>query len=102
ALHTSDRLGLERFVSMQNHYNLAYREEEREMLPLCAREGIGVMPWSPFARGFLTRPVDEIDATNRSETESLLFEYPYREGGGEPINERIEELAAEKGVSMAQ
>ena len=53
ALHLADRLGLTRFVSMQNHYNLVYREEEREMLPLCARGGIGVIPWSPLARGFL-------------------------------------------------
>jgi len=56
ALHTSDLLGYERFVTMQNHYNLVYREEEREMLPLCQREGVGVMPWSPLARGYLARP----------------------------------------------
>ena len=52
-LHTSDRLGLARFVTMQNHYNLVYREEEREMIPLCLDEGIGLIPWSPLARGFL-------------------------------------------------
>ena len=52
-LHASDALGLARFVTMQNHYNLVYREEEREMLPLCREEGIGVIPWSPLARGFL-------------------------------------------------
>src|SRR6476469_152859 len=52
-LHTADRLGLTRFVSMQNHYNLVYREEEREMLPLCRAEKIAVIPWSPLARGFL-------------------------------------------------
>ena len=52
-LHTSDRLGLARFVTMQNHYNLVYREEEREMIPLCRDEGIGLIPWSPLARGFL-------------------------------------------------
>jgi aryl-alcohol dehydrogenase-like predicted oxidoreductase len=54
SLYISDRLGLERFVSMQNHYNLAYREEEREVLPLCREEKIGVMPWSPLGRGFLS------------------------------------------------
>jgi aryl-alcohol dehydrogenase (NADP+) len=54
ALHTSEKLGLERFVSMQNHYNLLYREEEREMIPLCKEEGIAIIPWSPLARGFLT------------------------------------------------
>ncbi|WP_227356808.1 aldo/keto reductase [Haladaptatus salinisoli] len=102
ALHASDRLGLDRFATMQNHYNLVYREEEREMLPLCDREGIGVVPWSPLARGYLTRPHEEIDATLRGETEEHMYEHPYREGGGPEINERVQELAAEKGVSMAQ
>jgi len=102
ALHTSDREGLARFSTMQNHYNLAYREEEREMLPLTEKEGIGVMPWSPLARGFLTRPHEEIDATTRGETEEYMYEHPYREGGGLEINERVEELAAEKDVKMAQ
>jgi aryl-alcohol dehydrogenase-like predicted oxidoreductase len=106
ALHTSDRLGLERFVSMQNHYNLAYREEEREMLPLCEREDIGVIPWSPLARGFLTRPHDAFLETVRGEymDDSRFAERidTYRENGGETINERVEELAAEKGVTMAQ
>ena len=102
ALHTSDREGYERFATMQNHYNLAYREEEREMLPLCQKEGIGVMPWSPLARGYLTRPHEDVDATLRGETEEHLYEHPYREGGGREINERVAELAAEKGVTMAQ
>jgi len=102
ALHASDREGYERFVTMQNHYNLAYREEEREMLPLCEKEGIGVMPWSPLARGYLTRPHEEVDATLRGETEEHLYEHPYREGGGPVVNARLAELAAEKGVKMAQ
>ncbi|WP_435097406.1 aldo/keto reductase [Halorubrum sp. N11] len=102
ALHTSDREGYERFATMQNHYNLAYREEEREMLPLCEEEGIGVMPWSPLARGYLTRPDEDVDATLRGETEEHLYEHPYREGGGPAVNERIAELADEKGVKMAQ
>ncbi|ELZ24730.1 aldo/keto reductase [Natrinema limicola] len=102
ALHTSDRLGLERFVTMQNHYNLVYREEEREMLPLCGKEDVGVIPWSPLARGYLTRPHEEIDATTRGETEEHLYDHPYRDGGGPEINERVTELAAEKGVTMAQ
>jgi aryl-alcohol dehydrogenase-like predicted oxidoreductase len=101
-LHTSDSLGMERFVTMQNHYNLVYREEEREMLPLCAKEGVGVIPWSPLARGYLTRPAAEIDATTRGESEEYLYEHPYREGGGPEINERVGELASEKGVTMAQ
>ncbi|MDB2243991.1 aldo/keto reductase [Halorubrum ezzemoulense] len=102
ALHASDREGYERFATMQNHYNLAYREEEREMLPLCEKEGIGVMPWSPLARGYLTRPHEEVDATLRGETEEHLYAHPYREGGGRAVNERVEELAAEEGVKMAQ
>ena len=102
ALHTSDELGLERFATMQNHYNAVYREEEREMLPLCDREGIGVVPWSPLARGYLTRPHEEIDATERGENEEYLYEHPYREGGGGEINERIEEIATDEGLSMAQ
>jgi aryl-alcohol dehydrogenase-like predicted oxidoreductase len=103
ALHTSDSLGLERFATMQNHYNLVYREEEREMLPLCNREGIGVMTWSPLARGFLARPHEET-TTTRTETDDILKEREavYRSRGGEEINERVAELAAEKGVSMAQ
>ncbi|AUX08666.1 putative oxidoreductase, aryl-alcohol dehydrogenase like protein [Halalkaliarchaeum desulfuricum] len=101
-LHASDRLGLDRFVTMQNHYNLVYREEEREMLPLCDRESVGVIPWSPLARGYLARPHEEIDATRRGEAEEHMYEHPYREGGGREINERVEELAAEKGVKMAQ
>jgi aryl-alcohol dehydrogenase-like predicted oxidoreductase len=102
ALHTSDREGYERFATMQNHYNLAYREEEREMLPFCQQEGIGVMPWSPLARGYLTRPDEDIDATTRGETEEHMYRHPYREGGGTVVNERIAELADEKGVKMAQ
>jgi aryl-alcohol dehydrogenase-like predicted oxidoreductase len=106
ALHTSERLGLERFVSMQNHYNLVYREEEREMLPLCEREGIGVIPWSPLARGYLTRPHEEFRETSRGEymDDGRFAERidTYRANGGDTVNERVEELAAEKGVTMAQ
>ncbi len=69
ALHTSEAHGWARFVSMQNHYNLLYREEEREMLPLCRDEGIGVIPWSPLARGRLTRPWNTSSA--RSETDAF-------------------------------
>ena len=69
ALHVAERHGWTRFVTMQNHVNLLYREEEREMLPLCAAEGIGVIPWSPLARGRLTRDWDETSA--RSETDEF-------------------------------
>jgi aryl-alcohol dehydrogenase-like predicted oxidoreductase len=105
ALHTSDQFGLERFVTMQNHYSPVYREEEREMLPLCKQEGIGVIPWSPLARGYLTRPHDEFDSTTRGSEETQSREERhavYRDGGGREINERIEELAEEYGVTMAQ
>ncbi|WP_312908698.1 aldo/keto reductase [Natronosalvus caseinilyticus] len=102
ALHASERLGLERFVTMQNHYNLVYREEEREMLPLCQKQGVGVLPWSPLARGYLTRPDERVDATTRGDAEEQLYAHPYREGGGREINERVEELADEKDLTMAQ
>ena len=102
ALHTSDRLGLERFGTMQNHYNLLYREEEREMLPLTAKENVGVIPWSPLARGQLTRPHSNIEATTRGETDKYTREQPYLAGNGREINERVQELAAELDVSMAQ
>jgi aryl-alcohol dehydrogenase-like predicted oxidoreductase len=105
ALHTSDSLGLERFQTMQNHYNLAYREEEREMLPLCAREGVGSIPWSPLARGYLARPHEAFDTTERGAhdaTERQERMRHYREGGGDEINERVQELADEKGGTMAQ
>ncbi|WP_276256292.1 aldo/keto reductase [Halomontanus rarus] len=103
ALHTSDRLGLERFVSMQNHYNLVYREEEREMLPLCDREGIGVIPWGPLAQGFLTRPHEDHRSTTRSDPDNHHDpDDAFRAGSGLEINERVEELADEKGITMAQ
>ena len=102
ALHTADSLGTERFLTMQNHYNLLYREEEREMLPLCAKQGVGVVPWSPLARGYLTRPHEEFDATVRGETDDYARQHPYFEGGGREVNERVQELAAEKDVKMAQ
>jgi aryl-alcohol dehydrogenase-like predicted oxidoreductase len=103
ALHTSDRLDLERFVTMQNHYNLVYREEEREMLPYCDKQGVGVLPWSPLARGFLARPHSELEATPRGEQFSGSDRLDvYRSNGGDEINERVAELAATYGVSMAQ
>ena len=102
ALHTSERLDLERFQTMQNHYNLVYREEEREMLPLTEKEDVAVIPWSPLARGYLTRPHEDIDATTRGDSEEHLYEHPYRDGGGREINRRVGELAEEKDVTMAQ
>jgi aryl-alcohol dehydrogenase-like predicted oxidoreductase len=102
ALHTSDREGLARFETMQNHYNLLYREEEREMLPFCQQEDVAVIPWSPLARGYLTRPHESFDATTRGETDDYAREHPYFEGNGREVNERVQELADEYDATMAQ
>ena len=102
ALHVSDRAGLERFETMQNHYNLVYREEERETLPLCRKEGLGVIPWSPMARGYLARTHEEYMSTERAETDDYAQAHPYRDNGGREVNERVQELAADRGVQMAQ
>ncbi len=103
ALYTSDRLGLERFVTMQNHYNLAYREEEREMIPLCREEGIAVNPWSPLGRGFLSgkyrRGVEP--AGTRYEKDGLMGARYFRPEDFDVL-ERLEEVAKEKGVKQAQ
>jgi aryl-alcohol dehydrogenase-like predicted oxidoreductase len=102
ALDLADREGLTRFETMQNLYHLTYREEEREMYPLCNRENIGVLPWSPLAAGYLTRPHEEFTETTRGEHE-IDYGTPYHEGpASEAINGRVQELADEKGVSMAQ
>jgi aryl-alcohol dehydrogenase-like predicted oxidoreductase len=102
SFRVSEEHNLERFATMQNHYNLAYREEEREVLPLCQREEVGVIPWSPMARGYLTRPHEEFMSTKRGETDDYAQEHPYQDNGGREINERVGELAADHGVSMAQ
>jgi aryl-alcohol dehydrogenase-like predicted oxidoreductase len=102
ALHTSDRLGLARFETMQSLYHLAYREEEREMYPLCAKEDVGIMPWSPLGAGYLARPHEQFDATTRGESERE-YGTPYDEGpGSAEINERTRELAEEYDATMAQ
>jgi len=98
ALATSDLNGWTRFVSMQDHYNLLYREEEREMLPLCADQEIGVIPWSPLARGRLTRPWDA--ATARTETDEFGATL-YRDED-EKIVARTLEVAKRLGRSPAQ
>ncbi|KZN23580.1 aldo/keto reductase [Haladaptatus sp. R4] len=98
ALYTSDSLDLERFVTMQNHYNLVYREEEREMNPLARTEGVGLIPWSPLAGGYVARPHEEQDQLRPSPGEGSLYDSE----ASREINERVQELADEKGVSMAQ
>ena len=103
ALYLADRHGWTRFVSMQNHYNLVYREEEREMLPLCREEGIGVIPWSPLARGFLAgnrRPSDK-GTTARAQTDDIAHRLYYTESDFK-IVERVVALADRRGVSPAQ
>lgn len=97
-LHAAERHGWSRFVSMQDHYNLLYREEEREMLPLCADEGIGVIPWSPLARGRLTRDWD--DATGRSRTDQF-GQRLYREED-RAIVQAVANVAEKRGASRAQ
>ncbi len=98
ALHTAELGGWTRFISMQNHYNLIYREEEREMLPLCADQGIGVIPWSPLARGRLTRPWDT--QTARAETDA--FGRTLYSAGDQSIVERVLEIADKRGVAPAE
>ena len=98
AQHVAEVNGWTKFVTMQDHYNLLYREEEREMLPLCADQGIGVIPWSPLARGRLTRDWD--DATERSETDEFGKSL-YRSADREII-ERVAKIAGDHGVSRAQ
>ena len=102
-LHTSDRLGLARFVTMQNHYNLVYREEEREMIPLCRHEGIGLIPWSPLARGFLAgnRRKGDFGDTSRAKTDDIAHKL-YFQDSDFTIVERVSQIAARRGVSNAQ
>ena len=100
SLHVADRLGRLRFVSMQNHYNLIHREEEREMLPLCAAEGIGVIPWSPLARGRLTRPWDETTERGRTDEFGKTL-YQANVESDRRVVERVAEIAARRGVSRA-
>ena len=101
--YTADLNGWTRFVSMQNHYNLVYREEEREMNPFCVDQGVGLIPWSPLARGFLAgnRTKDKGGETLRSKSDGFAHDMYYRERDFE-IVDRVVELAEEKGVAPAQ
>ncbi len=98
AQYTADLGGWTRFVSMQDHYNLLYREEEREMLPFCLDQGVGVLPWSPLARGRLTRPWDS--QTTRSETDEFGGTL-YRDEDA-AIVDQVQQTAGDRGVSAAQ
>jgi 1-deoxyxylulose-5-phosphate synthase len=100
-LFTADALGGVRFVSMQNHYNLLYREEEREMIPLCRDQGVGLIPWSPLARGYLARTRDTIATTTRAETDEFTRAL-YRSPTDLDVVDRNAEVAARLGVTPAQ
>jgi aryl-alcohol dehydrogenase (NADP+) len=103
AQYVADRHGWTRFVSMQNHYNLVYREEEREMLPYCREEGVGVIPWSPLARGFLAgnrRAADKGD-TSRAKTDDIAQRLYYAESDFR-IVDRVVAVANTRGVAPAQ
>ena len=103
ALYTAKMNGWSRFVSMQNHYNLIYREEEREMFPLCIEEGIGLIPWSPLARGFLAgnRTRDGQNPTSRAKTDTIAQNLYYVDQDFD-IVDRVKELAEKKGVLPIQ
>src|SRR6185369_6235481 len=98
-----ERRGLARFVTMQNHYNLVYREEEREVNPLCSDEGIGLLPWSPLARGFLAgnRRVGEHGETSRAKTDDFALKLYYTDADFTVVD-RVMEVAKNRGVPAAQ
>jgi aryl-alcohol dehydrogenase-like predicted oxidoreductase len=102
-LYTADAMGLARFVTMQNHYNLVYREEEREMNPLCVEEGIGIVPWSPLARGFLAgnRRKEDFGETLRSKTDEYA-QGLYYQPSDFAVVDRVSEIARRRGVPNAQ
>jgi aryl-alcohol dehydrogenase-like predicted oxidoreductase len=103
ALHLADLHGWTRFASMQNHYNLLYREEEREMIGLCLAEGIGVIPWSPLARGRLARPWDEKGSTERAGSDEVSKTlYSRTEETDRAVVDRLGEVAGARGVPRAQ
>jgi aryl-alcohol dehydrogenase-like predicted oxidoreductase len=103
SLYLSDLHGWTRFVSMQNHYNLVYREEEREMMPLCLSEGIGVIPWSPLARGFLSgnRSRQDWGETARAKSDEFAHQMYYQDSDFTVV-EQVVELAKEKSVTSSQ
>jgi aryl-alcohol dehydrogenase-like predicted oxidoreductase len=102
-LSTASAMGKTKFVSMQNHYNLVYREEEREMMPLCRAEGIGVIPWSPLARGFLAgnRRRQDKGETTRAKSDEFAHRLYYNDGDFKVVD-RVSEIAAKRGVPNAQ
>jgi 1-deoxyxylulose-5-phosphate synthase len=102
-LDIAERRGWTKFVTMQNHYNLVYREEEREMIPLCIDRGIGVIPWSPLARGFLAgnRTRQQRGTTERAQTDEFAHQMYYTDSDFDVVD-RVVELAKRRGVTPAQ
>ncbi len=100
-LHLARQHGWIRFITMQNHYNLLYREEEREMMPLCADEKIGVLPWSPLARGRLTRPPEQVSVRSETDVYGRSLYKDFREADRQIID-RVGVIAAQRRVPMAQ
>ena len=103
-LYTQEKMGAVKFVSMQNFYNLVYREEEREMVPLCRDQGVGMIPWSPLARGFLAgnRSRDGEAQTTRAKSDANILTAQAFRDSDYAIRDRLNEMAAAKGVSAAQ
>jgi aryl-alcohol dehydrogenase (NADP+) len=103
ALHTSEKHGWTKFVSMQNHYNLAYREEEREMIPLCIDQGIGLIPWSPMARGFFAgnRKRGGGGETARAQNDPFANSMYFRDEDFD-VADRAAEVAKERGITGSQ
>jgi 1-deoxyxylulose-5-phosphate synthase len=104
ALYMAKENGWHRFVSMQNHYNLIYREEEREMIPLCIDQGVAIIPWSPLARGFFAgnrRPTDRGEMTKRAQTDQFAKTMYFREDDF-AVAEAVEKVSKERGVSPTQ
>jgi aryl-alcohol dehydrogenase-like predicted oxidoreductase len=106
ALSTSERNGWARFVSMQNHYNLVYREEEREMIPLCIDQGVGIIPWSPLARGMLARPrPSDRDVRSAGTARSASDDFSprlYDEPADWDVVDAVERVARTRGIAMAE
>jgi aryl-alcohol dehydrogenase-like predicted oxidoreductase len=102
-LYVADQCGFSRFVTMQNHYNLMYREEEREMIPLCQEEGVGIIPWSPLARGFLagSRSKADFGSTVRARTDEYAQKMYYQDSDFAVV-EKLSEVAKKRGNSNAQ
>ncbi|HYJ19280.1 MAG TPA: aldo/keto reductase [Burkholderiales bacterium] len=101
--HIAEANGFSRFVTMQNHYNLVYREEEREMNPLCIDQGVGLIPWSPLARGFLTgnRTRENWGSTTRARSDDFAHDMYYEDSDFEVVA-RVTEIAKKRGVPNAQ